>query len=372
VKLSFESLPVHTTLEHCTEDAKFSVYPCKMSIPMTGDAKPLITDNIKVAKGTVKMGTQKHFYMETQTVYVIPDDDDRFVIHCSVQCPGPAQMTVSRALGIPLNKINMTHRRSGGAFGGKAFHPVPLLISVTRAAQQLKRPVRMTLTREEDMWVCGGREEVLSHYQISFDDNGKIQGLRHDGHLSGGASLGISGFVPLLHNRSLHEVYYIPDFASTTETLRSNLCPRTACRGPGEMTASVCMETMIEHVAHETKLSPETVRERNFYPDDMAEKKSPMGEELLNYTINTMWTSLKQKVDYDRRKAEVEAFNQAHRWRKRGLSITPVGYAVSQGAKSASVSIYADGTVLITHTGTEMVEREGEHQRAANFLWGKA
>ena len=56
---------------------------------------------------------------------------------------------------------------------------------------------------------------------------------------------------------------------------------------------------------------------------------------------------------------EVNKYNQLHRWKKRGLAIIPTKYFISFGAifmnqAGALVKIYKDGSVLVSHGGTEI------------------
>ena len=56
---------------------------------------------------------------------------------------------------------------------------------------------------------------------------------------------------------------------------------------------------------------------------------------------------------------EVKKYNQLHRWKKRGVAIIPTKYFISFGAifmnqAGALVKIYRDGSVLVSHGGTEI------------------
>jgi Molybdopterin-binding domain of aldehyde dehydrogenase len=61
----------------------------------------------------------------------------------------------------------------------------------------------------------------------------------------------------------------------------------------------------------------------------------------------------------ERREKEVVDFNAANRYRKRGLCMMPVKFGISFTVKfmnqgGALVHVYTDGTVLVSHGGTEM------------------
>ncbi|CAK9040091.1 unnamed protein product, partial [Durusdinium trenchii] len=75
--------------------------------------------------------------------------------------------------------------------------------------------------------------------------------------------------------------------------------------------------------------------------------------------LQRMWKELFESSDFAKRHAEIQEFNRQHRWRKRGLAQLPTKFGISFTAKfmnqaGALVHVYTDGTVLLTHGGTEM------------------
>lgn len=63
--------------------------------------------------------------------------------------------------------------------------------------------------------------------------------------------------------------------------------------------------------------------------------------------------------EYYKRKQEVQEFNEKHRWRKRGITMVPTKFGISFTAlflnqAGALINIYSDGSVLVSHGGTEM------------------
>ena len=68
------------------------------------------------------------------------------------------------------------------------------------------------------------------------------------------------------------------------------------------------------------------------------------------------------------RQAAVAKFNAENKWRKRGLALLPTKYGINFTAKfmnqgGALVHLYCDGTILVTHGGTEM--GQGLHTKVA-------
>uniref|UniRef100_A0A8B9RDK4 Xanthine dehydrogenase n=1 Tax=Astyanax mexicanus TaxID=7994 RepID=A0A8B9RDK4_ASTMX len=80
---------------------------------------------------------------------------------------------------------------------------------------------------------------------------------------------------------------------------------------------------------------------------------TPFNQSLEQFTIDRCWDECITISDFSQRRARVELYNKQHRWTKRGLSIIPTKFGISFTA-GALVHIYTDGSVLITHGGTEM------------------
>jgi len=55
--------------------------------------------------------------------------------------------------------------------------------------------------------------------------------------------------------------------------------------------------------------------------------------------------------------ADVEAFNKANRWKKRGVGVTAAKYGIAHAyiKAAASIKIFdSDGTILVNHSGCEI------------------
>lgn len=71
------------------------------------------------------------------------------------------------------------------------------------------------------------------------------------------------------------------------------------------------------------------------------------------------WYECKEQAKFDERKAQIEEFNRKNRWRKRGIAMVPTKFGIAFTAlflnqAGALIHIYADGSVLLSHGGTEM------------------
>merc|ERR1719474_1526691 len=116
------------------------------------------------------------------------------------------------------------------------------------------------------------------------------------------------------------------------------------------------VEDWIEKISRKINLEPEEVRRRNFYAENMV---THFNQRLTNCTIEKCWTECENLSRYQDLKQEVAEFNSKNRWKKRGVSMIPVKFgiaftAVHLNQNGALVNVYTDGSVLLTHGGTEM------------------
>lgn len=67
-----------------------------------------------------------------------------------------------------LYRINVQVRRIGGAFGGKAIPPGLIGAAAAVAAQNLQKPVRITLDLETNMSMIGKRFPYIMRYEVNI------------------------------------------------------------------------------------------------------------------------------------------------------------------------------------------------------------
>jgi len=103
-------------------------------------------------------------------------------------------------------------------------------------------------------------------------------------------------------------------------------------------------------------MDPVTLRELNLYENN---QPTHFGQPLENCHLRRIWEELLQRSDYYNRLEKIEEFNRSSCYRKRGLSINPTKFGMSftftcMNQAGALVHLYQDGSVLVSHAGTEM------------------
>jgi len=311
--------------------------------------------------GTQRTGAQAHFYFETQTTLAIPGEMDRMTLYSSAQHIAACQNVVAAALKLPASKVEVKATRIGGGYGGKETRSPTIAAAAAVAACKLNRAVRLALDRNTDMIMIGKRHPFKGTYYLSADSNGKIEKLRIDFWSNAGFSYDCSLSIMDLVLLSADGAYSVPTFQANGTVCRTNLATNTAFRSFGVIQCSLILEEAIEHLAYQLGIPPEVVRQLNFYQDATIDSFdcTPYGQELRYCRINQVWKDLRENAHFDTRSQAVQAFNEANRWRKRGIAMAPIKYGVSytylpMNQASAQVLVYNDGSVLVHHGGIEM------------------
>ncbi len=73
----------------------------------------------------------------------------------ALQAPAKHQKYVAAVLGVPNNRVVSKAKRLGGGFGGKETRSIFLHCVAAVSAYHLRRAVRITLDRDEDMQMSG-------------------------------------------------------------------------------------------------------------------------------------------------------------------------------------------------------------------------
>uniref|UniRef100_A0A8C2HA93 xanthine dehydrogenase n=1 Tax=Cyprinus carpio TaxID=7962 RepID=A0A8C2HA93_CYPCA len=346
VKISYEELqPVIVTIQVCI----YSTFIC---------AHHSKWNHLAMHQRFCEMhiGGQEQFYLETNCTLAVPrGEDGEMELFVSTQSASKTQALVAKALGVSANRVVCRVKRMGGGFGGKESRSTILSTVVAVAAHTVKRPVRCMLDRDEDMLVTGGRHPFFGHYKVGYMNNGRVMALEVTLYSNAGNSLDLSLSVSraLFH---MDNSYNIPNIRGTGYVCKTNLPSNSAFRGFGGPQGMMIAESWMSDVALSCGLPAEEVRRMNMYKEG---DFTPFSQRLDNFTIDRCWEECMQLSDFNKRKDAVEQYNRQHRWTKRGLSIIPTKFGISFTAvflnqAGALVLVYSDGSVLLTHGGTEM------------------
>ncbi|RHZ22407.1 hypothetical protein DYB37_001144 [Aphanomyces astaci] len=358
-----------------------------------GDVDAALAACDVVVEGHVYIGGQEHFYLETNVSYCVPMEDDAMHVTSSTQAVANTQTTVAHCLGVPAHKVVASVKRMGGAFGGKETRSMFVACAAAVAAKALKRPVRLLVERNVDMLTSGTRHPYFAKYKAGALSDGTLVGYDVELFNNAGYSLDLSEAVmdrALFH---CENAYFIPNLRAVGKCCKTNLPTNTAFRGFGAPqgrdtyrlaggfsyvrptklmrclnVGMMVGETMVEHIANALNLPSRVVREKNLYQANM---RTHYGQVLTDFHLDALWHRAMRESRLVEREADVAAFNRQHQWKKQGLCILPSKFGISftnrfMNQGGALVHVYTDGSVLVSHGGTEM--GQGLHTKVIQIV----
>ena len=323
-----------------------------------GDSTSALASAPRRLQGSLHIGGQEHFYLETQVSSVMPTEDGGMIVYTSTQNPTEVQKLVSEVLGVSMNKIVIDMRRMGGGFGGKETQAAGPACMCAVIAHLTGRPTKMRLPRMEDMTMTGKRHPFYVEYDVGFDDDGLLHGIEIDLAGNCGYSPDLSGSIvdrAMFHSDN---AYYLGDATINGHRCKTNLASNTAYRGFGGPQGMVAIEEIMDTVARELGKDPLEVRKRNYY-GKTERNVTPYYQTVEHNMLEEMAAELEGSSEYAKRREEIRAFNAQSPILKKGLSLTPVKFGISFTASflnqgGALVHVYTDGSIHLNHGGTEM------------------
>ena len=323
-----------------------------------GDSAAELATAPQRLQGSLHIGGQEHFYLETQISSVMPSEDGGMIVYTSTQNATEVQKLVAEVLGVPMHKIVIDMRRMGGGFGGKETQAAGPACLCAVIAHLTGRPTKMRLPRMEDMSITGKRHPFYVEYDVGFDDDGLLHGIQIELAGNCGYSPDLSGSIvdrAMFHSDN---AYFLGNATINGHRCKTNTASNTAYRGFGGPQGMVAIEEIMDAVARKLGKDPLEVRKLNYYGKD-ERNVTHYHQTVEHNVIHEMTAELEASSDYAKRREEIRAFNAKSPVLKKGLALTPVKFGISFTATflnqaGALIHIYTDGSIHLNHGGTEM------------------
>lgn len=232
---------------------------------------------------------------------------------------------------------------------------MPITCAAAIAAKIINMPVKLTLSRDVDMTITGGRHAFLAKYNASavVNNDKTVQLCSLDVQLfnNGGSAADLSG--PVMDRALFHldNCYYWPSFSAVGTPCKTSQAPHTAFRGFGGPQGLATCEHIIDHLALECNISSDEIRRNNFYKEDDSTPFGMVFNELKTgkWNVPNMYEKLYKEADVVSRREEIKLFNSRNKFVKRGMALTPTKFGIAFTAKfmnqgGALVHLYTDGT----------------------------
>jgi xanthine dehydrogenase large subunit len=353
-KVETEPLPALVTLADAQEAGSDFEEPQRMA---RGDPQAALERATHRLSGTLAMGGQEHFYLEGQAALATPGEEGHIHVVSSTQHPSEVQHLIAVLLGLSSADVTVEVRRMGGGFGGKETQAAAYAAACALVAAKTGRPARIRADRDDDMVMTGKRHDFRADYDVGFDGDGRIEGIRIELASRCGATVDLSLAI---NDRAMFHAdncYYLPAVEIVSRRLKTHTVSNTAFRGFGGPQGMMAIERAMDAIASHLGLDPLAVRRANLYGP--GRDVTPYHMTVEDNVAPEIIAELEQSAGYAARLETVAEFNERHRILRKGLALTPVKFGISfttthLNQAGALVLVYADGSIHLNHGGTEM------------------
>jgi len=270
-------------------------------------------------------------YLEPRAALASVDADGKVTIWTDNQGLFQAQELCAEFLNIPVSHVKVMPIEVGGAFGGKQSQPLSPLCALL--ARKTGRPVKMVLTREEDLTAGCPAPESRITLKMGMDKAGHITAASFTLILDIGA-LNRQVYDSMGSTMLGLSLYRIPNLSLNIYNVVTNKAPTGMYRAPDGPEAAFAVESQMDLLARELQMDPIDFRLINAVSEgDRAADGSRFPK------IGFRETLLKMKEYVNARKNPER--------KNRGIGIACGLWKGGGGAFSANVNVIADGSVTL-------------------------
>ena len=320
-------------------------YPNKLShtVIRRGNVDAAFAASAHVVEGEWVTQRIEHLFLEPESALVEPAErPGSFKLYSQGQGVFDDRRQVAGFLGIPEEDVFTALVPNGGAFGGKEDMSVQaqtaLLASLTR------RPVRLTLTREQSIRMHPKRHPISMRYKVGCDAEGHLTAVKAEmlGDTGAYASVG----AKVLERAAGHACgpYKVLNVSVDAIAAATNNPPCGAMRGFGANQAHFAMEGCMDLLAEKVGIDGWEMRWRNA----VAVGDTFASGQAFEKSVGLKQTLLAVKPAYDEARAAGRAVGIAC-----GLKNSGIGNGAVEWGKARLV-VEADSTVSLYNGYTEM------------------
>ncbi|MDQ1089225.1 xanthine dehydrogenase family protein molybdopterin-binding subunit [Siphonobacter sp. SORGH_AS_1065] len=219
-------------------------------------------------------GAEHHNPMEMHASTVIYEADDHLTIYDKTQGVFNSQNYVTGIFGLSKKRVRIVSPFVGGAFGS-GLRPQYQLFMATLAALELKRSVRVTLTRQQ-MFSFGHRPATLQKLSLGASQDGTLQALNHAAYSE---TSRFENYTETIVDWS-GAMYKCDNVSYDYKLIAGDLYTPLDMRAPGAATGVYAIECAMDELAYKLRMDPVELRLKNYTEEDANQGKPYSSKEL--------------------------------------------------------------------------------------------
>jgi xanthine dehydrogenase YagR molybdenum-binding subunit len=306
-----------------------------------GDADSALDSAAVQLRMTYRMARNHHNAMEPHAI-VAHWDGDRLTVWEKSQWVQAAVSQLAGEFGLPQENLRVISPFVGGAFGN-AIRTWPHSVAAALAAREVKRPVKLVLTRRQLFFGVGFRPAYEYRLDLGADRRGRLVATVHD--VSSETSTYQTHREQVLIPGQM--LYSTPNIRQRYRTVPLDVSTPTPMRGPGYSSAAFVIESAMDELAHELGIDPIELRLRN---EPAADEST--GQRFSTRRLRECYHVGAREFGWHRRKPKPRSTRDGD-WLI-GMGMAAGVYDTARAAAQASVRLDADGTALVQSATSDM------------------
>lgn len=347
VEVRYEVLPAVVDPQRALEPGVHQVNPRHVNLLShsriaRGDADAALAASAHVVSGTWQTQRIEHLYLEPESALAEIRTDGRLHLFTQGQGIFDDRRQVAAFLGIPEDQVFVELVPNGGAFGGKEDMSVQAQTALL--AHLTRRPVKVTLSREESIRLHPKRHPIQMEYTVGCDGDGRLTAVK--ARMIGDSGAYASVGAKVLERAAGHACgpYRVDHLDVESKAVYTNNPPCGAMRGFGANQANFAIEGCLDLLAARVGLDGWEIRWRNAI--DVGDVFST--GQVMEKSVGIRKTLLAVKDRYYALRASGRAVGIAC-----GLKNSGIGNGAIEWGKARLV-VEADGTISVYNGYTEM------------------
>ena len=268
IDVEYEELPgVFDVASSISEGAPIIHDYCPSNISVNrkikyGDIEKGFAESDYIREDTFTFPAISHAYMEPCSALAQVDLDGRITLWTSTQTPYIVQCLLASTLGMRENDIRIIKPYVGGGFGGK-MELRTWEFCAALMAKKTGRPVKFTLSREEEFLAGRRRHPMTIRSKVGFKKDGSLVSKDLRIQLDGGAYNAMGPTATFLCGNFGAMLYRYPNYRFLGEHIYTNKPPASAMRGFGAPQSLYASEVQMNIAAEELGIDPVDIRLKN-------------------------------------------------------------------------------------------------------------
>jgi xanthine dehydrogenase molybdenum-binding subunit len=227
-----------------------------------GDLDSAFAEADVFVEGTFKTPKIYHMQMEPKSAVCDPTPDGGFTLYATTQSIHNVRIILGNIFNIPLSKIDVRRMAVGGTFGS-SIQMNSIIPICTALALKARRPVKMSLTREEDMHDHSKYPSQI-YLKLGAKKDGTLVGAEMDVIADIGAHI-IQGYSYLgVMIGWLVSLYRLPAIRYHGRAVYTNKGPSCAMQGFGNPQMTFAAESLMDELAKKLDMDPIELRLKNY------------------------------------------------------------------------------------------------------------